>query len=271
MQLRAIENFIDDLFQRLGIDVRFTNYFKHRINDMRNRPPISIRDLAKLFSKEFKRWGPAIAKLDPGAEGVMKDLSTNVNIPFQIKWDHRLQSLEMIPKTIMRKEKFFTPDKIYPVEDAAGVGTITKTNTTKDVKPGETRRQAKKFQLVELSIPDEMETLGLDRGMMPQIETEQLGDFASYMKGNGITCQCGTINPNNLIPIQKDFHEGKIKSTIQNGDIKPIIISGDNYIIDGHHRWSAAQNAGERIKCLKVNAPVGDVFMAATNFCEHRK
>ena len=30
-------------------------------------------------------------------------------------------------------------------DDAAGVGIITKQNTTKDVKPGETGRQAKKF------------------------------------------------------------------------------------------------------------------------------
>ena len=32
-------------------------------------------------------------------------------------------------------------------EDAMGVGTITKQNTTHDVKPGETQRQAKKLHL----------------------------------------------------------------------------------------------------------------------------
>jgi len=32
-------------------------------------------------------------------------------------------------------------------EEAAGVGTITKQNTTPDVKPGETGRQANKFNL----------------------------------------------------------------------------------------------------------------------------
>ena len=32
-------------------------------------------------------------------------------------------------------------------EDAAGVGIITKQNTTQDVKPGETQRQAKKLHL----------------------------------------------------------------------------------------------------------------------------
>jgi hypothetical protein len=37
--------------------------------------------------------------------------------------------------------------KLYKNEDAAGVGIITKQNTTQDVKPGETQRQAKKLHL----------------------------------------------------------------------------------------------------------------------------
>ena len=38
--------------------------------------------------------------------------------------------------------------QLEPVEDAAGVGIITKQNTTRDVKPGEIRRQARKLKLV---------------------------------------------------------------------------------------------------------------------------
>ena len=36
-------------------------------------------------------------------------------------------------------------------EDAMGVGTITKQNTTQDVKPGETQRQLKKLQAEKLA------------------------------------------------------------------------------------------------------------------------
>lgn len=42
----------------------------------------------------------------------------------------------------------YSKRQLEPVEDAAGVGIITKQNTTKDVKPGEIRRQARKFKLV---------------------------------------------------------------------------------------------------------------------------
>ena len=51
------------------------------------------------------------------------------------------QALEQYNQKQKQKEK-------EPVEDAAGVGIITKQNTTKDVKPGEIRRQARKLKLV---------------------------------------------------------------------------------------------------------------------------
>ena len=51
------------------------------------------------------------------------------------------QALEQYNQKQKQKEK-------VPVEDAAGVGIITKQNTTRDVKPGEIRRQARKLKLV---------------------------------------------------------------------------------------------------------------------------
>lgn len=51
------------------------------------------------------------------------------------------QALEQYHQKSKQKEK-------VPVEDAAGVGIITKQNTTQDVKPGEIRRQARKLKLV---------------------------------------------------------------------------------------------------------------------------
>ena len=51
------------------------------------------------------------------------------------------QALEQYNQKQKQKEE-------VPVEDAAGVGIITKQNTTRDVKPGEIRRQARKLKLV---------------------------------------------------------------------------------------------------------------------------
>ena len=53
------------------------------------------------------------------------------------------QVLKSVPPVINDLRK----PGIWSEEDAAGVGIITKQNTTQDVKPGETQRQAKKLHL----------------------------------------------------------------------------------------------------------------------------
>jgi len=64
-QLDQLENVLDRVFGQLGIDVEFTRHFLDRVNDARNRKPITIQELAMLFKKEFQRWGKPIAQLGP--------------------------------------------------------------------------------------------------------------------------------------------------------------------------------------------------------------
>ena len=113
-QLNALEKVIDRVFSKIGIDVEFTNHFIQRVNDARNERDITVQDLGQLFAKEYKRWGKAIANLNPNAEAVMKDLSTDVNIPFVIK--KQGDDLQLIAKTVMAKKNFKTPNKKFPVE-----------------------------------------------------------------------------------------------------------------------------------------------------------
>lgn len=113
-QLNALEKVIDRVFSKIGIDVEFTNHFIQRVNDARNERDITVQDLGQLFAKEYKRWGKAIADLNPNAEAVMKDLSTDINIPFIIK--KQGDDLQLIAKTVMAKKNFKTPNKKFPVE-----------------------------------------------------------------------------------------------------------------------------------------------------------
>lgn len=142
--LDNLEIYADRLFARVGIDVEFTRHFLDRVNDARNQRQISLSELTRLFKQEFKKYGRKIAQLGPDAEAVMKDMKTDINMPFVLQWDSRNQELDLIAKTVMRKKNFRSPDPEFAVE-GAGVGIITKQNTTPDVKPGETRRQAAKF------------------------------------------------------------------------------------------------------------------------------
>ncbi len=115
--LDEIERYADKLFSTLGIDVNFTRHFVDRVNDTRNVKPITPAELTRLFKQEFKRWGKPIAQMGPDSEAVMKDMQTDINMPFVLKWDRDSQELDLVAKTIMRKQDFKSPDPVFPVEN----------------------------------------------------------------------------------------------------------------------------------------------------------
>ena len=112
-----LEVFADRLFAKVGIDVEFTRHFLDRVNDQRNRKQITMAELTRMFKQEQKRWGKAIAKLGPDEEAVMKDLQTDLNIPFALRWDQKNNELDLIAKTVMRKKDFKTSNQEFAVED----------------------------------------------------------------------------------------------------------------------------------------------------------
>ncbi len=116
--LDALEVHIDNVFNKLGIDVGFTHHFLDRVNDERNGKQITIRELGRLFAKEYKRWGKPIAQMGPDKEAIMKDLESDVNIPFVLKWNRKTNQLDLVAKTVMRKKNFKSPDREFPVESA---------------------------------------------------------------------------------------------------------------------------------------------------------
>ena len=112
--LQQLETYADRLFASLGIDVEFSKHFQDRINDPRNKKPITMAELTRLFKQIYKQHGKPIAQLGPDAEAVMKDMRTDVNVPFALKWDGK--ELDLVAKTIMRKPNFNTPNPEFAVE-----------------------------------------------------------------------------------------------------------------------------------------------------------
>ena len=62
----------------------------------------------------YKYYGKPIAQLGPDAEAVMKDMRTDVNVPFALQWDGK--ELDLVAKTIMRKQNFSTPNPEFAVK-----------------------------------------------------------------------------------------------------------------------------------------------------------
>jgi hypothetical protein len=104
--LDQVEKFADKLFAKVGIDVEFTRHFMDRVNDARNKKPITTSELTRLFKQSYAKYGKKIAQLGPDAEAVINDMKTDVNMPFVLNL--KGQELELVAKTVMRKKDFKT-------------------------------------------------------------------------------------------------------------------------------------------------------------------
>ena len=114
-ELMQLEQYLDKMYASLGIDVEFTRHFLDRVNDPRNQKQITVNELARLFKQHYHKHGKKIAQLGPDAQAVLKDLSTNVNLPFVLDWNRQTQELELIAKTVMRKKNFRTSNQEFTV------------------------------------------------------------------------------------------------------------------------------------------------------------
>jgi hypothetical protein len=118
VDIKQLETFADRIFADVGIDVEFTKHFMDRVNSERNEKPIVPAELTRLFKQERKRYGKPIAQMGPDSEAVMRDLQTNINVPFALVLDKDNDELDLIAKTIMRKSDFSTPNRVFAVEDS---------------------------------------------------------------------------------------------------------------------------------------------------------
>lgn len=121
-QIDDLEKFADRMLAKFDIDVTFTRHFVDRMNDPRNNPEIKVAELQKFFKKIQKKKGSQI-KANPDIEAVLKDMSTNLNLPVVI--NYRDGEFEVVHKTIMRKKNFSTTSKelkyeaVSPAQQAA--------------------------------------------------------------------------------------------------------------------------------------------------------
>ena len=112
-EINDLEKFADRILKKYNIDIEFTRHFVDRLNDPRNNPEIKIAELQRFFKKIQRAKGQNI-KSNPDVEVVLKDMSSNLNLPVAIKY--RNGEFQVINKTIMRKPDFKTTSKIVKYE-----------------------------------------------------------------------------------------------------------------------------------------------------------
>jgi hypothetical protein len=113
-------------------------------------------------------------------------------------------------------------------------------------------------------------SLDLPRGSMPQITQANTMEFIDWLENQGIVVQFLSMPVALLKSAQKEVDSKKVVALQNSQSIstKPFIISKDNYIFDGHHRWLALLNRDPHfsVDTYRVNLPLKDLLTKAREF-----
>jgi hypothetical protein len=207
------------------MDVVITDkHFFDRLSDPRNGKEISAAELTGFFKRLGKNKKKFVEFLKQYGQLVAKDKRTNINIPFMQKAN------KLIAKTIMRNDDYKTSNQIY------------------------------KFEATEDSVLTIKKSLGVNRAQMPQINSKDIKDYLEFLKEVGIGVSAKTINVSKVGMTQKEINIDKVKGllgTDRSNLAKPVIISNDGYILDGHHRVVALYNIDKNFKLKTIEVDLG--------------
>jgi len=99
-------------------------------------------------------------------------------------------------------------------------------------------------------------SLGLPRSEMPQVKAIHRGALIQYLRKDGIDYNKELISPSLLKPSQAEFSPEKVQAAKDyTGGQRSILISSDNYIVDGHHQY-LAQKDNEKIDVIRFHSPI---------------
>lgn len=129
---------------------------------------------------------------------------------------------------------------------------VTAVNENKALKEDIIRAKVK--QMTEEAI-EKMAKLGTEaREDMPQVD-----DISKVRNSEDIpTGYLEFVDPKKLKPIQDGIKESILNHIVENWDKegkRPVLISKDNWIIDGHHRVKAAIKKNKWVRVIRIDLP----------------
>lgn len=115
-------------------------------------------------------------------------------------------------------------------------------------------------------------TKGISRFKMPQIEKSNVPDFVSWLRGKGIKTELELIRVSELKPTQSKYNPDKVETMKKEVSIdvltSDVIVSNDNYILDGHHRYQALVELSKnhQMKTIKVDLIIDELLSMANKY-----
>ncbi len=110
-------------------------------------------------------------------------------------------------------------------------------------------------------------TKGVPRKDMPQILSSHRGALVNYLKARGVTHTQLEMPANELKPTQREFSPQKVAKAKSFSDTdRSILVSSDDYVLDGHHQWLAKLDAGKYVAVIKLAEKIEPLLKMVANF-----
>lgn len=87
----------------------------------------------------------------------------------------------------------------------------------------------------------------IPRSSMPQLDK---AGVKAFLKKHDISNSVDIVHTESLKPTQDSFNGEKIVGMDSNARNKPILVSSDNYVLDGHHRWLSNHFCGDKTQLV---------------------
>jgi hypothetical protein len=151
-----------------------------------------------------------------------------------------------------------TKHDVYLVYNAGDI------HIKKIVKVNDINKITESAQVVDIKIPPP--GLTFSREMMPQLGP--LGDVLKNLRRHNVKFHKELIDPKKLKSSQSEFNKSKIINIMMDrkNTLSGVIISSDNYVLDGHHRWLAHYNQDKKIEVVRVDMPILELMRLVKTF-----
>lgn len=120
-----------------------------------------------------------------------------------------------------------------------------------------------------VNFPAETGTLSIPRANMPQIARAHRGALANFLTARGIGWSEEMVMPGSLKASQQEYSPAKVrKAASKESEPRSILVSADNYVVDGHHQWLAAmhRNPLAPVPIIRLGADIRTVLATVSEF-----
>ena len=112
------------------------------------------------------------------------------------------------------------------------------------------------------------DSLGIERKAMPQIWSRDMPEFLAYAAKRGVPITRELTTAADLHPAQAHYNPDQVVQLKAEMLAKPLVISKDNYVLDGTHRWVrlTQDDPHRQIQVIRIGLPATQAIALMHSF-----